>query len=85
MAIADWIREATVRRREWWRLEDQATAYERKFAAACEKARQGGYLKDFQEIYNLGYVDAKSKKPYRMPRNKSDGLSRPQRECEFDF
>ena len=76
MPIGDWIREANQRRREWWRIEDQATAYERwKLAAACEKARKGGYLQDFQEIYNLGYVDAKSKKPHRIPGSQPDQRS----------
>jgi hypothetical protein len=67
MPIGDWIREANQRRRERWRREDRAREFARDFSKVYEKAFQDGYLAAITEAYNLGFVDAEAKKPYRLP------------------
>ena len=70
-SIAEWIRQATERRRERWRREDCASLFSMRFSKAYEKAIKDGCAEDFGQVYNLGYSDAETGNPYRLPDNGS--------------
>ena len=61
MAIADWIREATEKRRE--RLRDEGRR------EGLERGRREGRSEMRSEIYNMGYDDAAKGNPRRPPTN----------------
>ena len=67
MLIADWIRDATEKRRERWRREDRARKFARDFPSVYEQGFQDGYLAVVAEVYNLGFADAEANNPYRLP------------------
>ena len=65
MAIADWIREATERRREWVIEEVRSSEEYRQIYA--EGFRQG-----LVEGYDIGYDDADKGKPRRPPSSRTN-------------
>ena len=61
MAIADWVREATERRRD------------RIIAEALERGRDEGRIEGRGEGYLMGYEDATEGKPLQPPTNGTSG------------
>lgn len=72
-ALGDWIREDIKRSRERWYRERRAEAFATKLQGVPERASRDGYLDVVQEAYNLGYVDAKTKKSHRLDGKVSQG------------
>ena len=62
MAIADWIRASTARRRERWEREARERR-EQEFREAREEALREG----LREGYFQGYADAREGKPEQPP------------------
>ena len=72
-ALGDWIREATQRSQERWYRERRAEAFATRFQSILEQASREGYLDVVEEVYNLGYVDAETKKSHRLDGKVSQG------------
>ena len=72
-ALAEWISDDIRRRRERWYRERQAEAFATKLQLVLEKASREGYLDVIQEVYDLGYADAETKKSHRLDGKVSQG------------
>ena len=71
MSIADWIRDATERRRERWRQEGREEGIQVGRREGIQKGREEGREEGIQEGreegYSLGYSDSQEGKPPQPP------------------
>ena len=71
MAIADWIREATERRRQRIREEGRQEGLREGRQEGLREGRQEGQREGRTEGYEMGYDDSQQGKP-RRPMDKPD-------------
>ena len=83
MAIADWIREYTEKKREQWRQEGiekgrqegRQEGHQQGHQQGRQEGRQEGHQQGRQEGYAEGYEDARKGKPQQPPDAEPDHLS----------